>query len=424
MVDIESHRVVDMIPSREGEYVIRWLKTYPNISVVSRDGSTTYHNAIDEALPEAVQVSDRFHLIKNLIDYSKDYLKKALGNKVKITSVVPEGKEVSGPLSQAERNRRLTQKGKYERVKELAGEGYGKVAICKELNMSTRTYDKLVSATPAELEKEFKDKRTVRHEENTKRKQRLVDEARELKKHGFSDLEISRRMGIQYKTVRRYLDPEYNPVHASRGVKKGTPLTPFLQEVDNMLSQGFKAAVIDSAIRGKGYSGSLSAVKYYMTKWKRQKKYDFDEKGLQREAVEIIERKNLFKLLYSPLEEVKAITKAQFETVLDNYPEYANVHSIVWDFKGLLKSKDEKALRTWIEKAGNLNIAEINSFITGLKQDEAAAINAVMLPYSNGLAEGSVNKIKVIKRIMYGRCGFETLRAKILQLEKLKDCIM
>ena len=46
--------------------------------------------------------------------------------------------------------------------------------------------------------------------------------------------------------------------------------------------------------------------------------------------------------------------------------------------------------------------------------------NAISLDYNNGLAEGSVNKIKVIKRIMYGRCNFETLRNKVINLENLK----
>lgn len=68
----------------------------------------------------------------------------------------------------------------------------------------------------------------------------------------------------------------------------------------------------------------------------------------------------------------------------------------------------------------NLGISEIKSFINGLKQDIDAVKNAISLDYNNGLAEGSVNKIKVIKRIMYGRCNFETLRNKVINLENLK----
>ena len=64
MVDILSHRIVDMIGSRDYEHVKEWLESYPNLNVVSRDGSITYRSAISDA--HAVQVSDRFHLLKNL----------------------------------------------------------------------------------------------------------------------------------------------------------------------------------------------------------------------------------------------------------------------------------------------------------------------------------------------------------------------
>jgi len=58
-----------MIDSRDYETVCEWLKTYPNLSVISRDGSVIYNNAIANAHPEALQISDRFHLLKNLTSY-------------------------------------------------------------------------------------------------------------------------------------------------------------------------------------------------------------------------------------------------------------------------------------------------------------------------------------------------------------------
>jgi len=64
MVDLKSHKLIDMIESREADDVAAWLREYPNIEAVSRDGSRAYANAIIEAHPGAVQISDRFHLIK------------------------------------------------------------------------------------------------------------------------------------------------------------------------------------------------------------------------------------------------------------------------------------------------------------------------------------------------------------------------
>lgn len=93
---------------------------------------------------------------------------------------------------------------------------------------------------------------------------------------------------------------------------------------------------------------------------------------------------------------------------------------IVYDFRALLKNKNSGKLDTQLNRTLNLNIREINSFINGIKRDIDAVENAIIYDYNNELAEGSVNKLKVIKRIMYGRCSFDLLRSKILNLEYLK----
>lgn len=67
MVDLDTHRVIDLIESRDKEDVVKWLKTYPNIQVVSRDGSLTYAAAIKDAHPRVLQVSDKFHLLEELV---------------------------------------------------------------------------------------------------------------------------------------------------------------------------------------------------------------------------------------------------------------------------------------------------------------------------------------------------------------------
>lgn len=64
-----------------------------------------------------------------------------------------------------------------------------------------------------------------------------------------------------------------------------------------------------------------------------------------------------------------------------------------------------------------LEIDELCSFVNGVKRDIASVKNAISFDYNNGLAEGSVNKLKVVKRIMYGRNSFELLKGKLLRLE-------
>jgi transposase len=68
MVDLETHRIIDIIDSRETKQVEDWLKSYPNLVVISRDGAQTYSSASTNSHPDALQISDRFHLLKNLSD--------------------------------------------------------------------------------------------------------------------------------------------------------------------------------------------------------------------------------------------------------------------------------------------------------------------------------------------------------------------
>jgi transposase len=82
-----------------------------------------------------------------------------------------------------------------------------------------------------------------------------------------------------------------------------------------------------------------------------------------------------------------------------------------------LRSRNVEKVEEWIEKANNLKLRKIDRFVNGLKRNIQTVRNVIIYEYNNGLAEGSVNKRKVIKRIMYGRNKFEMLRQKVLFLE-------
>ena len=74
----------------------------------------------------------------------------------------------------------------------------------------------------------------------------------------------------------------------------------------------------------------------------------------------------------------------------------------------------------WLVKLEKFNIPELQTYVNGIRQDIVAVKNGIAMQYNNGLAEGSVNKLKVIKRIMYGRNSFELLKAKVLLHEQFR----
>lgn len=99
-------------------------------------------------------------------------------------------------------------------------------------------------------------------------------------------------------------------------------------------------------------------------------------------------------------------------------PKIKVLIEVMKEFKGiLLYTRKEKVLINWINKARLLNIDSINSFIKGLMNDYDAVINSLKYEFSNGVVEASINKLKLVKRIMYGRCSFGLLKSKVMRLE-------
>lgn len=119
-------------------------------------------------------------------------------------------------------------------------------------------------------------------------------------------------------------------------------------------------------------------------------------------------------MLYKEINAVKNITKEIFEKITTLFQKANIIYNIVKEFKDIMFSKKEDKLDKWIDKTKKYKIPEMDSFINGIERDLEAVKNGIKYNYNNGLAEGSVNKIKVIKRIMYGRCNFNLLKQKVL----------
>jgi hypothetical protein len=364
MVNIDTGQIIDMIESREQNDVAKWLATYPNIQVVSRDGSQQYAAAIRQAHPNAVQVSDRFHLIQNLTDYAKQHISKVVTANFRI------------PTEEGEAG---------------VGGGYWDKPGFDGSDLPERLH---ISAT--------------------EKKRAMVEKVRMLAAQGLSISEIEKEAGISAPTIRKYLDVGFNPAHNDFGNKKASKLKPYTDRIDAMLTEQCKFAEIEAAIRADGYDGAASTIRMYAT---RQRRIIKDTNNESLANTELVERKWLTKLLYKPIEKVKGITASQVERIIAEYPAVGTIYDIVQSFKAILSARRIDEIDVWMETAALSGIEEFGSFINGINADLDAVKNAIRYEYNNGLAEGSINKIKLIKRIMYGRCSFQLLRNKILQRE-------
>lgn len=365
MVDLESGRIVDMIYSRDGGAVAEWLKTYPNITVISRDGSPVYAKAIRSAHPGALQVSDRFHLVKGVTDAARQCVLRLVAARIRIAS--DDAREP---------------------------DGYWEKPPLRETDLPLRL-----------------------HNATTEKRAETLHKVRALAVAGLNVHRIAKETGLSWMTAKKYLDEAFDPACKEFGVDRPSKLKPFAPMIDEMLVNRMKFREIEETIRAQGYDGAASTIRMYATR-KRRLNQAAHEKAI--ENTEVVERKHLLKLLYHPMEKVKGITDAQFVKILCAYPQLSDIYTIVDSFKAMLVSKQADELNTWIDLAKSFDIPEIDSFVSGLSRDLAAVKNAIRYDYNNGLAEGSINKIKLIKRIMFGRNTFHLLRAKTLALEERK----
>jgi predicted transcriptional regulator len=364
MVDIDSRRIIDMFESRASGAVSEWLAEYSNIEVVVRDGSVEYAAAIKQAHPDAIQVTDRFHLVKNLTDYAKKYIIRHIPSFFRIPTEV-ENQNV--------------------------GDSFWGESECHGEN--------------------FPEKQNTA---STERKCAFVEQVRSLATKGLSVADISKEVSLSPSTVEKYLNAAFVPGNKQYGTKKTRELEPYMKKIDTMLLDRYTFKEIEAALREDGYKGSASIIQRYTTQQRKIMKAANAEALRNTEG---IKRKWVIALLYHPIENIKNITYEQVERIFRQYPVIEDLYTIVRSFMDIMATQRVNDLDSWMENALRLEIKEITSFVKGIKRDLEAVKNAIALEYNNGLAEGSVNKLKLAKRIMYGRSSFETLRNKILLKE-------
>lgn len=410
MIDINTRCIVDMLDSRDTEDVATWLREYPNLKIIVRDGSISFKAAIDASHPKAIQVNDRFHMIKNLIKSLKKVIQRLIIGRIEIPLTSEEAKQRYMYLTE------LTRKEKILQAKKLRQERLSFEKIANQLSISTSTAIKYVKMDILDIKDTCTTKRGKEHIDAVNKVKLKIELVHMLHNQGLQIIEISNITGYSCSSISKYLSKDYNAVHGQYGISRPGPLAPYRDEILTLRSQKITYEKITDIIREKGYSGSVAALRVFVSKEKRIAKDLLKDK----EPHEFIDKKWIIKLLFKPIDKLKTLSQNQLDEVIKKYPLIGEIINVISDYKQILLEKDLRKFEDWINNIGNLKIKELDGYIKGVKNDYNSIVNAIVLDYNNGLAEGSVNKLKTIKRIMYGRNNFELLRSKVIQLENLK----
>ena len=363
LVDLERRRVVDLLPDREADTVAAWLRAHRGAEVITRDRATAYAQAAREAAPEAMQVADRWHLLKNLRDALERVLQRRtsairalLSNHKPASSAPPERDEARAPASgesPAERQRR--REDQFERVRRLHEEGYSLRRIAAELSMHYRTVERYVrsDACPDWGRGHRRPSALDRFEEYIRR--RLSQGCRNRRR-------LRGELVLMGCRVRRTAVEDYiRRLEADRGVAS-SPARPRDSKPQIQVPSARKLAIM-SMIRPE----------------------DWTEE----------DRQHLSALCSSD----GAIGEAM---------------DLAAGFAALIRNRAPDSLSAWLSRAERCSVAGMRSFARGLRQDEAAVRAAMTVDWSNGQVEGRVNRLKLVKRSMFGRARFDLLRARVL----------
>ena len=277
--------------------------------------------------------------------------------------------------------------------------------LAKQFHLDSRVYNKINAFSDKEREIYFMTKKERKQLENAARKMALLNEVRALYKKVGSMRKVASIIGISRKTVSNYLDENFSASNSQKGNKKTSIIDPYKCFINEQIEKG---------LRERGYNGSSSTIRHFISNKKKENEIVKEKSSIK---YEYVDRSTLLKLLYKRIDKVPGLTESTLQKVYQREPSYKKIILLVDSFRELMKLKKIDLLDTWIKDASNLQIDEINSFINGMLRDIDAVKNAIIYDYNNGLTEGKVNKVKVTKRIMYGRCGFELLKKKSLRLE-------
>jgi transposase len=361
IVDLQTHKIVDMLPDRTADTSAAWMATHSEIELVSRDRGGDYAAAARKAAPQATQIADRFHLYKNL------------------------GEALEGVLA-----------------RHLAAHRRAMAENC-----SVTPLEGAQSKQPAKLSPK------EAHQSQAKRDERLAQyqQVVALRKLGLSQAAIAGQVGISHATISRWLAHDTFPEQQPRPRKTGLePYLPFLRE--RWEAGCHNIAQLYRELVTCGYAQSYRSVYKQLVRLLPEGRKNA-AKGCDLSPTPLSSRQATF-LFLRRSEKLETDEQETLITLRHLHPEIDLAYDLVQQFAQMLRTRTGEQLDAWLEKVRASQIRELQSFVAGVERDKAAVVAGLTLPQNNGLVEGKVNKLKLIKRMGYGRAGFPLLRQRVL----------
>ncbi len=366
LVDLERRRVVDLLEDRKAETLTAWLSQYPGIEVLSRDRAPAYAEAARKGAPQAVQVVDRWHVLQNLVEALERCL---LRFRPALKVAAGMGDSILGPLP----NSSETNLVPWQQRAEAASQ--------------------------------------QKHASKVER----YEQMRTLRAAGFTVLDIAQIVGAMRPTVYRYLALGEPPERQQPRRSERRVLAPYEAYLQQRWSEGCRnRSRLFREIRLLGYQHSARTASLFLKRLEQDPSASRAAPARPR-INRVPSARHVACLLVWRKNQLPEEERSYLSRLCDQEPTIALAYEIAQEFAEMARERTGQEFDAWLTRTTTSGITELDRFARGLTDDRAAVEAGLSLEWSNGQTEGQVNKLKLLKRQMYGRANFDLLRQRMLR---------
>jgi transposase len=361
LVDIDTHRPIDLLADREANTFAAWLREHPGTRVVCRDRASAYAEGARSGAPGAIQVADRWHLWHNLAEHVEKTVAAHHGCLHQHNDIPPEV-----PIER------------------------GSAADLTE------------AAEAAQLQRTESSALVAR----TKARYQTIQA---LKADGRGIKTIMRELGLAKETVRRfYRAGSVEELLAKPRAGRPSVLDSYKPYLHERWNAGVtNASMLYREITEQGYRGSRGTLAAYLT--------PFRALGAAPPPTPAVPKaRRITSWMLRRPEDLDDEEQLQLKQVLACCPHLEATATHISTFAEMLTGRHGDRLDSWMAAVDTDDLPHLHRFVTGLRRDYQAVRNGLTLSHSSGTVEGNVNRIKMIKRQMYGRAKFDLLRKRVL----------
>ncbi len=411
LVDLEKRCPIERLADHKEETLTAWLLTHPEIDVISRDRAGAYAAAAKKGAPQAQQIADKFHLVKNL----RDGLTELMARKQKVLPEVEEASSDGVPL-RAQGKRRESLLSEAPRPDEPEKQWRSMSPEPRHIAAGSANFSATQSGSQVS-----RANRADRYEA-----------VRALHQQAISARAIARRLHMSRQTVQKFLVAESFPERSTRP-SRGSILDPYKPYILDRWKAGcWNGSQLYAEVKALGYIGSEALFRLFISSVRKHHQATTTSAQLELSAdgakvsgsvdpacTPGIKRRlsptRASWLYVSQPTKLDEKQRGQIKQIRAVHRDLDTAYQLTQTFVTMLAEHRETGLDDWLTQAEHSGIKEVKSFAQGIRRDYAAVRATFTSQGSNGPVESQVNCLKLQKRLMFGRANFDLLRLHVLR---------